>query len=109
MKLVRVLVVLVVGLTAGCNLGGVRDDQPTLSEVDTDPQGASVFIGGGFVGTTPARFYLPAQDRVNLRLELPGYGPQEHLLVRKKAIPVDAEEGVGWAEVYYYELIPRPR
>ena len=90
------------GLT-GC-MGGVNDNAPHLSTVESNPAGASVFVDGGFIAITPASFYLPAKDRVGIRLELGGYLPVDEILVRSRSVPEDAEEGVGWDEVYFYEL-----
>jgi hypothetical protein len=93
-------------LATGCSsLGGAKENAPVVSLFETRPTGASVFVNGGFVGTTPARFTLPAEDRVDVRLEFPGYVPQEDVLVRRRSVPVDAEEGVGWESNYYYELM----
>jgi hypothetical protein len=90
----------------GCrSVGGVGAYEKTLSTIDSDPPRASVFIGGGFVGQTPATLYLPAQDRVDLRLEHPDTLAFEDVLVRKRGVPADAEEGVGWEADYYYPLI----
>lgn len=100
--------ILLVLLATGCSsLGGAKENVPVVSLLETRPAGASVFVNGGFVGTTPARFTLPAEDRVDIRLELPGYTPQEDVLVRRRSVPEDAEEGVGWEANYYYELVGR--
>jgi hypothetical protein len=99
-----VTLVVLMGLTGCQGVGGVNDNTPRLSKVESDPPGASVFVGGGFVATTPASFYLPAKERVGLRLELPGYLPVDEVIVRSKSVPKDAQEGVGWDEVYFYEL-----
>ncbi len=73
-----------------------------MSKIESLPQGASVFVGGGFVGLTPASFQLPAKPRVEIRLEFPGYIPYEDILIRRKGLPKDLEGelGVGWDEVY---------
>ena len=95
---------------AGCNsLGGVGDRTPRVSTFETDPTGASVFVDGGFVGTTPASFHLPAKDRVEVRIEAPGYMPHEDVLLRRSTVPEDAkaEEGVGWEELYYFQLLSK--
>jgi hypothetical protein len=94
---------LLLGL-AGCSIGGVKDNSPRLSKVESNPSGASVFVEGGFVATTPASFYMPAKARVGIRIELPGYLPIDEVVVRSKSVPKEAEEGVGWDEVYFYEL-----
>lgn len=98
---------LIVAFLSGCSGVGDRSGDPRLTLIETDPDGASVFVDGGFVGTTPASFYAPAKERVDLRLELPGYLPQEDVLVRRKNLPPDATEGVGWEESYYYPLTPK--
>jgi hypothetical protein len=98
---------LIVALLSGCSSVGDRSKDPRLTLIETDPKGASVFIDGGFVGTTPASFYGPAKPQVDLRLELPGYVPQEDLLVRSKKTPPDSAEGIGWEESYYYPLTPK--
>ena len=104
--LIRVMFCLTVAILAGCSSTN-RELEPRLSLVETDPDGASVFVGGGFVGLTPASFYLPAQERVDLRIELPGYVPEEQVVVRSRSTPKDAPEGVGWDEVYYFPLLPK--
>jgi hypothetical protein len=92
--------VLLLGLAGCSSLGGARDNSPVLSLFETRPPGASVFVEAGFVGTTPCSFYLPAQDRVEIRLEFPGYLPQDDILVRRRSVPKDAEQGVGWESNY---------
>lgn len=98
---------LIVAFLSGCSSVGDRSSDPRLTLIETDPKGASVFVDGGFVGTTPASFFAPAKDRVDLRLELPGYVPQEDVLVRRKNLPPGAAEGIGWEESYYYPLTPK--
>ncbi|MCA9774864.1 MAG: PEGA domain-containing protein [Myxococcales bacterium] len=90
---------------AGCPAGSIRPEHdPRASRIETAPDGASVYIDGGFVGTSPATFFIPAKARVDLRLELPGYMPLEDVLVRAAGTAPDAPDGVGWDEVYYYPL-----
>lgn len=93
----------------GCAALGGATTAPRLSTFESDPPGASVFVDGGFVGTTPASFYLPAKDRVEVRLEAPGYAPHEDVLLRRTTVPEEAraEEGVGWEDLYYYRLLPK--
>ncbi len=95
---------LLLPLTTGCAGPGAGGMDPRHSLLDSDPEGAAVFVDGGFVGTTPARFFLPAKERVEVRLELPGYVSEQGVLLRKAGTPADAPEGVGWEEVYYYPL-----
>lgn len=93
-------------LLVGCagtdtNEGG---DVPVLSRFESEPPGASVFVDGGFVGTTPTSFHLPAKPSVHIRLELPGYFPVDTMLDRRTGLPPDAPAGTGWEEVYYWPL-----
>lgn len=74
------------------------------SAFETDPSGASIFVDGGFVGTTPTSFHLPPKKRVALRLELPGYFPVDTFLDRAAGTPPEAEEGVGWDAHYFFPL-----
>lgn len=74
------------------------------SSIETDPAGASIFVDGGFVGTTPTSFHLPPKRRVALRLELPGYFPVDTFLDRAAGVPAEAEEGVGWDAHYFFPL-----
>ena len=73
------------------------------SAFETEPEGASIYIDGGFVGTTPTKFYLPAKDTVELRIQRPGYLPHEEELYRDK-VGEGAGEGVGWESLYFFPL-----
>jgi hypothetical protein len=95
---------ILLGFTGCQSVGGAKEYQPVLSKFETNPPGASVFVEGGFVATTPASFYLPAKPRVSIRLEMVGYLPVEEVLVRAKGTPEGAEEGAGWEELYFWEL-----
>ena len=91
-------------LLGGC---GAPEMPQRASRIETDPPSAAIYVDGGYVGKTPTAFHLPAKDKVQLRLELPGYSPQEDVLYRDSATPAGAPEGVGWEEVYWYPLPPR--
>lgn len=78
---------------------------PLLSRFESEPPGASVFVDGGFVGTTPTAFHLPAKPSVHVRLELPGYFPVDTMLDRRTGLPPDAPPGTGWEDVYYWPLV----
>lgn len=78
---------------------------PTLSRFESEPPGASVFVDGGFVGTTPTTFHLPAKPSVHVRLELPGYFPVDTMLDRRTGLPTDAPAGTGWEDLYYWPLV----
>lgn len=78
---------------------------PVLSRFESEPPGASVFVDGGFVGTTPTAFHLPAKPSVHVRLELPGYFPVDTMLDRRTGLPADAPAGTGWEELYYWPLV----
>jgi hypothetical protein len=105
----RVTLALVLGLSTlslGCATSGpgaVRHE-PQVTKIETEPAGASVFMEGGFVGTTPCAFLMPAQPEVTIRIERPGYQFVEELLRRHSQTPNDAAEGVGWDEVYFWPL-----
>ena len=62
--IVRLALACALASFAGCaGAVGIRsDDGPKLSRIESDPQGASVFVNGGFVGSTPAAFHLPPRD-----------------------------------------------
>jgi hypothetical protein len=85
-----------------------QEERPSAKKLqsafETDPAGASIFIDGGFVGTTPTSFHLPPKRRVALRLELPGYFPIDTTLDRAAGTAADAEEGVGWDAHYFFPL-----
>lgn len=95
-------------LLSGCGSAPGRPEfKEVLSSIESDPAGASVFVDGGFVGTTPAKFRLPAKKRVELRIERPGYVFKEEVLLRKVGTPADAPAGVGWEPLYYYPLLKK--
>ena len=87
-------------------LDATRQASPERSSFETEPEGASLFIDGGFVGTTPTRFFLPAKPRVQLRIQRPGYLPVEETLIRT-AVGPDQGEGVGWEPLYFFPLTPK--
>lgn len=80
------------------------DTKVVQSRFESDPAGATIFIDGGYVGTTPTSFRLPPKRQVRLRLELPGHFPVDTTLDRLPNVPEGAEPGVGWEEVYYFVL-----
>jgi hypothetical protein len=47
-------------------------------DIESEPAGAEVFAEGRRLGMTPLRGSLPQNRAVLLRLELPGYEPEEH-------------------------------
>ncbi len=92
-------------LLVGCQGGGITPGtSPALTKIETDPPGANVYLDGGFVGVSPASFFMPAKPRLQLRIEHPNYLPVDETMIRHKGTPADAEEGVGWDEVYFYPL-----
>lgn len=88
----------------GC---GAPEMAQRASKFETVPKDAAVYVDGGYVGRTPTAFHLPAKPKVWVRVELPGYAPIEEQLYRDVATPPEAVEGVGWQDLYYYELLPR--
>ncbi len=92
------------GGCAGTDEGG-GGGTPVLSRFESEPPGASVFVDGGFVGTTPTSFHLPAKPSVHVRLELPGYFPVDTMLDREKTLPAGAPAGTGWEDLYYWPLV----
>ena len=54
-------------------------DPAALVEVEivSTPEAATVRIGGATWGVTPLTAYLPAGDRVLIKLELDGYAPAQ--------------------------------
>ncbi len=102
----RAALIVLALLVSGCaSAPGDAGSGAHPSTIRTDPAGAAVFVNGGFVGTTPATFMLPAKERVELRLELPGYMSHDDVLLRAPGTPADAPEGVGWDEVYHFPLV----
>ena len=77
-----------------------------VAKFTSDPENASVFIDGGFVGQTPTSFFLPPKDVVDVRVQHPGYLPMEEELHRAK-VAEGVGEGVGWESSYYYPLKPK--
>lgn len=103
---IRAALIGVILSASGCaSAPGAPGSGAHPSTIRTDPAGAAVFVDGGFVGTTPASFMLPAKDRVDLRLELPGYMSHDDVLLRAPGTPADAPAGVGWDEVYHFPLV----
>ena len=98
---------LTVLLATGCAISNDPNTTPVLSTFESTPVGANVFVDGWFVGRTPATFHLPAKDRVEVRVDAPGYMFQEMELKRRRGVPQDAEPGVGWEKLYYFELEAR--
>ena len=101
-------------LTIGACLAGCASSGPgaeryeaRLTLIETEPAGASVFLEGGFVGTPPASFMMPARPEVTIRIERPGYQFVEELLRRRADVPPDAQEGVGWETSYFWPLTPK--
>jgi len=93
-------------LVIACSGPGATRHEPVRSEFTSDPENASVFIDGGFVGQTPTSFFLPAKDVVDVRVQHPGYLPMEEELHRAK-VAEGVGEGVGWESSYYYPLKPK--
>jgi PEGA domain-containing protein len=93
-------------LLLACSGPGATRHESVRSAFASDPEGASVFIDGGFVGQTPTSFFLPDKDIVDVRVQHPGYLPMEEELHRAK-VPEEAGEGVGWESSYYYPLTPK--
>lgn len=93
-------------LFVACSGPGATRHESVRSAFNSDPEGASVFIDGGFVGQTPTEFYLPAKKRVDVRVQRPGYLAMEEELHREP-VPEGAGEGVGWEPSYYYPLSPK--
>lgn len=93
-------------LLLACSGPGATRHEAVRSEFNSDPEGASVFVDGGFVGQTPTSFFLPDKDVVDVRVQHPGYLPKEEELHRDK-VPEEAGEGVGWEPSYYYPLTPK--
>ena len=93
-------------LVIACSGPGATRHESIRSEFNSDPEGASVFIEGGFVGQTPTSFFLPNKDVVDVRVQRPGYLPMEEELHRAK-VPEGVGEGVGWESSYYYPLNPK--
>lgn len=58
-------VIAVVGYSMASSLGTVI--------VDSQPSGAKVVVQGQVVGTTPATLQLPADQKVRIKLQKPGY------------------------------------
>jgi hypothetical protein len=58
-------VIAVVGYSMASSLGTVI--------VDSKPAGAKVVVQGRVVGSTPARLQLPADQKVRIKLQKPGY------------------------------------
>lgn len=87
----------------GGGTSGPVATQKVLTTIDGSPRGASVFVDGGFVGVAPATFHLPAKKSVEVRVEMPGFVPYQTTLYRAAVAP-GAEDGVGWDDLYYFEL-----
>lgn len=100
------LLVALSSLLLACAGPGATRHEPKRSAFESEPEGASVFVDGGFVGSTPTSFFLPAKDVVEVRVTYPGYLPMEEELHRGK-VPEEAGEGVGWEPSYYYPLKPK--
>ena len=98
------VVALVAGSGCAANDAKGPDTKVVQSRFESDPAGATIFIDGGYVGTTPTTFRLPPKRQVRLRLELPGYFPIDTSLDRLPGVAEGAEPGVGWDEVYYFVL-----
>lgn len=98
------LFALLLGGCASSGPGAAKEAEPEVSRIETEPAGASVFMEGGFVGTTPCAFLMPAKKEVTIRIERPGYQFVEELLRRNANVAADAPEGVGWEEVYFWNL-----
>jgi len=63
----------------------VEEPKERTSEVDvsSNPEGASVFVDGRFVGVAGRRIkftWVPGDDRKELRFEMPGYLPGSRLI-----------------------------
>lgn len=97
---------LVVATLVGCAATeeGAAPTKDVQSRIETDPPGASIFVDGGFVGTTPTAFRLPPKQRVQLRLDLPGHFPVDTVLERAPGVAESAGPGVGWEPFYYFPL-----
>jgi hypothetical protein len=100
----RALVTFLALACGACAGTGIDPGAPILSRFETDPAGASVFIDGGFVGTTPTAFHLPAKPTVEVRLELHDHFPATARLDRRIGLPADAPAGTGWDPLYYWSL-----
>lgn len=103
----RALVALLALSAGACASTGVDTGTPVLSRFESDPQGASVFVDGGFVGMTPTAFHLPAKPSVEIRIELHDHFPATAVLDRRLGLPADAPAGTGWEPVYYWPLVRR--
>jgi hypothetical protein len=103
-SLVATAVLAALGGCAGPE-GGQDADRPVMSRFDTNPQGATLFVDGGFVGVTPTAFHLPAKPSVEVRIEYPGYFPIDTRLDRQLGLPPDAPAGTGWDPQYYFPLV----
>jgi hypothetical protein len=84
-------------LLVGCATAARSESDDHLL-VDSDPQGASIFVNGTFAGTTPKRVRMPSDRSISVVCKLPGRQTSTATVYREGA-PATAFDNPAFALV----------